>query len=735
MKRWLPRKKKPASNGVECDAHENAREDDVRGNVNARAFDVAECERATTTTMTTTTTIGGDVQDVNDVDRGSSNANDDRCDVDESEGDGKDANKTKANDGANDEGANETSHRGMIEELRERIVDLERLESARRTEAEDAKDARRREAFAGERTLEELERVSGVNAILESERARLVDARETSESRASEAEKENETLRRTLFGMCDALTRFAERCGGLGLVDARIATRAEGDAGFWIEIGDDELCERPRALLRAVTDAHEASCAEYERKISEAQKTALDEFGEALQLEMREEVERAIGHFELERVASGESPSASGGGLRLYRTPDVLNSKSKTSRTRERELEAERREAHDRFVAYEQEIHTLRETFKAIERELREELDATTAEADGLRAERKLILEERNLVINKLEIELQRLESDIQASDEAKTRLTFEATDNMRRAQEDLDQERRRHSLALQSKEAEIAELTKRVQEAMTRIEDLTEDQKRLNDVLAQQRKLKQKLEEHVAGSEARIEGLLQEIDAMDAASAQASTHVSNAMASAAESHHRAISDMRSKFAEAEAYIEALESREAVMEDERSVLKRELDKARAREKELRNRLSDAEARSNELTGEINALLEQEARRSALRESDFMAHISHRAPASPSDANHTVSRQNVGAHSSAKKLEVREISDGDSDGEEFVVVRTRGRTAPNTPFMVANSPLNAHQLRGPQSAQSGAINSALALARAELAEARAKRDRNVRKIEI
>jgi uncharacterized protein involved in exopolysaccharide biosynthesis len=186
---------------------------------------------------------------------------------------------------------------------------------------------------------------------------------------------------------------------------------------------------------------------------------------------------------------------------------------------------------------------------------------------------------------------------------------------------------------------------------------------------------------------------------------------------------------MRAKFAEAEAYIEALESRESVVEDERNVLKRELDKARAREKELRNLLKDAETRSNELTGEINALLEQESRRSALlRETDQRIMMTAMSP------------RRTPPTSSIKKLDVREISDGecsDDDGDEFVVVRTtRARTAPNSPFMIgmSGSPLTARQLRGLQSAQSGA-NSALALARAELAEARAKRDRNVRKLEI
>ena len=158
-------------------------------------------------------------------------------------------------------------------------------------------------------------------------------------------------------------------------------------------------------------------------------------------------------------------------------------------------------------------------------------------------------------------------------------------------------------------------------------IEDLTNERKSLAESLGKVRQAKDKLEERLAGSEARIEGLLQEIDAMDAASAQASMHVSNAMASASEAHRRSLQEMRGKQAEAEAYIESLDARLEALEEEKDALRRELERAYARERETRVRLQETEKRSNELTSEINALLEQDARRHTVQiETDLLAHV-------------------------------------------------------------------------------------------------------------
>ena len=540
-----------------------------------------------------------------------------------------------------------------------------------------------------ERYKNELNRVNRERAL---ERASLTDELASSAERVSRQRSEIERLKEKeiiaasasspdfllLDGICRTVTRFTAEFAAAGLVERETARRVAENPKIWIESNnhddeddDDSDNNRIGDLLRAILDAHESVCADYEEKIARA------EFAD---IEARAEVERLLG--ELEIVSSIQATTTkngqSGGGL-LYRTPDVKQKTTTPNSTTNRESQAELRELRDALEASRRETHQLAESSKDVERELRQQLDE--------------VLQERDVVIKNLKVELERLE----------------------RA------ETERRGVANRAKEAEIANLN-------ALVEDLTAEVKRLKDTLTKQRQLKEKLEERLAGSEARIEGLLQEIDAMDAASAQASEHVSNAMTSAAEAHARAMGEMRAKMAEAEAYIEALDARESSMEDERSVLKRELDKAYAREKDLRRRIQDTEKRSNALTDEINALLEQDARRNA-------AVVGVGATAGGAGYHSRLTR----VTSSTKKLDVREISDDDEDDdddeEDYFVVQRRSKTAPNTPLVTtttttSSSPLSPRQLNGLNS-----VNSALARARAELNAARAKRDRNVRKLEL
>ena len=107
------------------------------------------------------------------------------------------------------------------------------------------------------------------------------------------------------------------------------------------------------------------------------------------------------------------------------------------------------------------------------------------------------------------------------------------------------------------------------------------------------------------------------------------------------------------------------------------------------------------------------------------ETDLLAHVAR----TPTKAAARSPRSNAFTTTSARKLEVREVSDDESDGEEFVVVRRRAVTAPNSPYFAAVSPRGARQLNGLSS-----VSSALSRARAELHEARAKRDRGVRRLD-
>ena len=537
-----------------------------------------------------------------------------------------------------------------------------------------------------ERYKNELNRVNRERAL---ERASLTDelaasaervSRQRSEIERLKEEKEIATAAATtssanfllLDGICRTVTAFTAEFADAGLVERETARRVAENPKIWIDEDNDDGEDntnnnRIGDLLRAILDAHESVCADYEEKIARA------EFAD---VETRAEVERLLGELE---IVSSQTKKNGGHGL-LYRTPDVVAAKSqKKTANNNREAEAELRELREELEASRRETHQLAESSKDVERELRQQLNE--------------VLEERDVVIKNLKVELEQLE----------------------RA------ETERRGVAARAKEAEIANLN-------ALVKDLTAEVKRLKDTLTKQRQLKEKLEERLAGSEARIEGLLQEIDAMDAASAQASEHVSNAMTSAAEAHARAMGEMRAKMAEAEAYIEALDARESSMEDERSVLKRELDKAYAREKDLRCRIQDTEKRSNALTDEINALLEQDARRNnavAAAAAGYHHHNHHHPQPQPRLTRVT---------SSTKKLDVREISDDDEDDddeEDYFVVQRRSKTAPNTPLVTSSSsPLSPRQLNGLNS-----VNSALARARAELNAARAKRDRNVRKLEL
>ena len=595
--------------------------------------------------------------------------------------------------------------------------------SARELERELARERRARE-HERETMRNELSTVEEalVRSRIENERSRAEN--EELSARCAEARAEGraraESLERVLEDVCRTVTTFTTECAGYGLVARDVAATVEANPKIWIE-PDGAKRERVGDLLAAVLDAHASTCAEYETKLAYAKaQPPSSEDVEEYERQMRAEVERFLGHLELEMLnGDAATTTPSRGGKRLVRTPKATTSANRGVNASPREIEAERRELQETLAEVQTQMRRLEEKSGAIETELRDQLETSKKESSETRDELERVLRERNLVVNELEVELKRLE-------EAQRVAGEETADAVRRAREDVEQERRRCSLSLRTKDAEIGELKERAEKFRREIEDLTNERKSLAESLGKVRQAKDKLEERLAGSEARIEGLLQEIDAMDAASAQASMHVSNAMASASEAHRRSLQEMRGKQAEAEAYIESLDARLEALEEEKDALRRELERAYARERETRVRLQETEKRSNELTSEINALLEQDARRHTVQiETDLLAHVAR----TPTKAAARSPRSNAFTTTSARKLEVREVSDDESDGEEFVVVRRRAVTAPNSPYFAAVSPRGARQLNGLSS-----VSSALSRARAELHEARAKRDRGVRRLD-
>lgn len=594
---------------------------------------------------------------------------------------------------------------------RELERELARERRARHHERETMRDELSTVEEALARSRIENERLRAENDELS---ARCADARAEGRARA-------ESLERVLEDVCRTVTKFTTACATYGLVEREVAATVEANPKIWIE-PDGAKRERVGDLLDAVLDAHASTCAEYETKLAyvKAQPPSSEDV-EEYERQMRAEVERFLGHVEMEMLNNGDATTPSRGGKRLVRTPEATTSANRgaNAAASPREIEAERRELQDTLAEVQTQMRRLEEKSGAIETELRDQLETSKKESSETRDELERVLRERNLVVNELEVELKRLE-------EAQRVAGEENADAVRRVREDVEQERRRCSLSLRTKDAEIDELKERAEKFRREIEELTNERKSLAEALGKARQAKEKLEERLAGSEARIEGLLQEIDAMDAASAQASMHVSNAMASASEAHRRSLQEMRGKQAEAEAYIESLDARLEALEEEKDALRRELERAYARERETRARLQETEKRSNELTSEINALLEQDARRHSVQiETDLLAHVARTPPKAARSP-----RPNAFATTSARKLEVREVSDDESDGEEFVVVRRRATTAPNSPYFAAVSPRGARQLNNGLSS----VSSALSRARAELHEARAKRDRGVRRLD-
>jgi chromosome segregation ATPase len=677
----------------------NAREAVKDGDADEADANLADADddgRAVTTTMTTSDRDDrvARVETVTTTTRRVERAHRQGCDVDDD-----DADVSNADASTTTTFATRELERELARERRARDHERETM----RDELSTVEEALARSRIENERLRAENDELS----------ARCADARAEGRARA-------ESLERVLEDVCRTVTKFTTECATYGLVEKDVAATVEANPKIWIE-PDGAKRERVGDLLDAVLDAHASTCAEYETKLAyvKAQPPSSEDV-EEYERQMRAEVERFLGHVEMEMLNNGDANTPSRGGKRLVRTPEATTSANRgaNAAASPREIEAERRELQDMLAEVQTQMRRLEEKSGAIETELRDQLETSKKESSETRDELERVLRERNLVVSELEVELKGLE-------EAQRVAGEETADAVRRAREDVEQERRRCSLSLRTKDAEIDELKERAENFRREIEELSNERKSLAEALGKARQAKEKLEEQLAGSEARIEGLLQEIDAMDAASAQASMHVSNAMASASEAHRRSLQEMRGKQAEAEAYIESLDARLEALEEEKDALRRELERAYARERETRARLQETEKRSNELTSEINALLEQDARRHSVQiETDLLAPVARTPPKAARSP-----RSNAFATTSARKLEVREVSDDESDGEEFVVVRRRATTAPNSPYFAAVSPRGARQLNGLSS-----VSSALSRARAELHEARAKRDRGVRRLD-
>ena len=275
------------------------------------------------------------------------------------------------------------------------------------------------------------------------------------------------------------------------------------------------------------------------------------------------------------------------------------------------------------------EIRELTETSELLEHELNEQLTESNAKCEELTIQLKSMtlshanasneresmsraLEDAKSRLNSEREKVQSLESALKnAQNEGKRQIQKEIE---RRADQEMEMTFEIETLKrdLASKMDRVAELDGRLKSVAAKYEAAKRESGTSEEISQQarveierlQKESKAKLEalrieneellEKVEDANVRVHQLLQEIEAMDSASAEASEHVSQAMQAIKNASSREISSLKSKLAEAEAFIEATEG----MEDELFSTREEMSSMKEhfsrREIELRGRIAELE---------------------------------------------------------------------------------------------------------------------------------------------
>ena len=275
------------------------------------------------------------------------------------------------------------------------------------------------------------------------------------------------------------------------------------------------------------------------------------------------------------------------------------------------------------------EIRELTETSELLEHELNEQLTESNAKCEELTIQLKSMtlshanasnerdsmsraLEDAKSRLNSEREKVQSLESALKnAQNEGKRQIQKEIE---RRADQEMEMTFEIETLKrdLASKMDRVAELDGRLKSVAAKYEAAKRESGTSEEISQQarveierlQKESKAKLEalrieneellEKVEDANVRVHQLLQEIEAMDSASAEASEHVSQAMQAIKNASSREISSLKSKLAEAEAFIEATEG----MEDELISTREEMSSMKKhfsrREIELRGRIAELE---------------------------------------------------------------------------------------------------------------------------------------------
>ena len=388
---------------------------------------------------------------------------------------------------------------------------------------------------------------------------------------------------------------------------------------------------KANALFRTVIQTVEERFEALERAFQEMMD---DKEPKSLADAMRDEVKLA---FISARVAEERSKGGGGG--------DSNNTTSATSEEKNKNAgeskangadddgdddddDENRRNSYE-IEALRSEIRELTETSELLEHELNEQLTESNAKCGELTIQLKSMtlshanasneresmsraLEDAKSRLNSEREKVQSLESALKnAQNEGKRQIQKEIE---RRADQEMEMTFEIETLKrdLASKMDRVAELDGRLKSVAAKYEAAKRESGTSEEISQQarveierlQKESKAKLEalrieneellEKVEDANIRVHQLLQEIEAMDSASAEASEHVSQAMQAIKNASSREISSLKSKLAEAEAFIEATEG----MEDELISTREEMSSMKEhfsrREIELRGRIAELE---------------------------------------------------------------------------------------------------------------------------------------------
>jgi len=388
---------------------------------------------------------------------------------------------------------------------------------------------------------------------------------------------------------------------------------------------------KANALFRTVIQTVEERFEALERAFQEMMD---DKEPKSLADAMRDEVKLA---FISARVAEERSKGGGGG--------DSNNTTSATSEEKNKNAgeskangadddgdddddDENRRNSYE-IEALRSEIRELTETSELLEHELNEQLTESNAKCEELTIQLKSMTlshanasNERESMSRALEDAKSRLKSEREKVQSLESALKNAQNEGKRQIQKEIERradqememtfeiETLKRDLA--SKMDRVAELDGRLKSVAAKYEAAKRESGTSEEISQQarveierlQKESKAKLEalrieneellEKVEDANVRVHQLLQEIEAMDSASAEASEHVSQAMQAIKNASSREISSLKSKLAEAEAFIEATEG----MEDELISTREEMSSMKEhfsrREIELRGRIAELE---------------------------------------------------------------------------------------------------------------------------------------------